>query len=322
MLLLLAFLLDAAIGDPRWLPHPVVWIGRLTGVLERRLRHPDKPARVLLLRGTFLVAAVLVITYGAASLLLHLFFLFHPQAGTVLTVVLLSTTLAARCLQEAAEHVAKPLQAGRLGEARHAVGMIVGRDTGYMDAGEAARATVETVAENTVDGVTAPLFYALLGGAPLALAYKAVNTLDSMLGYKNEKFLYFGRAAARLDDAANWLPARLTVPVMLLAAALLRLDVQSAYLAVHRDGRKHPSPNSGLAEALAAGALGVRLGGENSYGGRISSRPLLWGEEGRPAAAGDIGRSVRLMRCTAVLFLIFGLTARGFILFWLGKAVL
>lgn len=317
MLLALAFLLDAAIGDPRWLPHPVVQMGRLISFLEKRLNQRLRPAS-LLLRGSFLAAAVLVTVYAAAALALRLAGLLHPKVQAVLTVVLLATTLAARCLSEAAHSVAKPLAAGDLAGARSAVAMVVGRDTACMGEHETARAAVETVAENTVDGVTAPLFYALAGGAPLALLYKAVNTMDSMLGYKNERFLYFGRAAARLDDLANWLPARLTVPVMLLAAYLLRMDVKAAFASVRRDGRKHPSPNSGLAEALAAGALGVTLGGENSYGGRVSKRPRLF-EEGRPAEAADIAAAARLMRVTSALFLVLGLAVKALLIFTSGK---
>lgn len=316
MLVFLAFLLDAAIGDPRWLPHPVVFMGRLIATLERFLRNERCSPRQLLLRGALLVVAVLASVYLIAVGLIRLFFFLHPYAGLFFTVVILASTLAARCLAEAAAAIYQPLKAGDTELARQAVAMVVGRDTAHMDAGEASRAAVETVAENTVDGVTAPLFYALLGGAPLALLYKAVNTMDSMLGYKNERYLWFGRAAAKLDDAANWLPARLTVPVMLLAAALLRLNVKAAVSAVGRDGKKHPSPNSGLAEALTAGALGISLGGENRYGGSVSLRPRLW-EEGRPVEAADIQKATALMRVTSALFLVFGLGVRALILYFL-----
>ena len=317
-LLLLAYFLDILVGDPRWLPHPVVFIGRFIAALERRLRNPADTAKSQLLWGALLVVLVLAGTVLAVLLLVRVASAIHPAVGVAATVVLLATTLAVRSLSEAARDVVKPLALGDLPAARHAVSMIVGRDTDAMDEHDAARATVETVAENTVDGVTAPLFYALLGGLPLALAYKAVNTMDSMLGYKNERYLYFGRAAAKLDDVANWLPARLTVPMMLVASLVLRFDTRAAWQAVKVDGQNHPSPNSGLAEAFTAGALGITLGGENWYGGVVSRRPELW-QTGRKADVQDIRRAATLMRVTSMLFLLFGLLIRGAIIYFFKK---
>jgi adenosylcobinamide-phosphate synthase len=314
----LAYILDALFGDPSWLPHPVVMIGRLISLMEKRLLDSAAGSRILLIHGALLTAVVVLTTYLAAVLLIFAAAVIHPWAGHAMRVILLSTTLATRSLREAAMDVARPLMSGDLPGARHAVSMIVGRDTESMDAHEAARATVETVAENTVDGVTAPLFYALIGGAPLALAYKAVNTLDSMVGYNNDRYRYFGRVSARLDDVANWLPARLTVLVMLLAAYLLRFDLPAALRAVARDGQKHPSPNSGLAEALTAGALGITLGGENRYGGQASLRPQLW-PEGRPPEAKDIKDAAKLMNAASVLFLVIGLPVSAALIAWFGK---
>ena len=310
--------MDLLVGDPHWLPHPVVWIGKMISALEKSLLDLSSSAKSLIVRGGFLAFTVVSITFFSAFMVVKAAGAIHSALGTVVTVILLSTTLAVRSLSEAARDVAKPLTANNLPAARQAVSMIVGRDTAEMDTHDVARATVETVAENTVDGVTAPLFYALIGGAPLALAYKAINTMDSMLGYKSERYLNFGRVAAKLDDAANWLPARLTVPVMLLASALLRLDTASALAAVERDGQKHPSPNSGLAEALSAGALGITLGGENSYLGQRSLRPQLW-QEGRPAEAQDIHHTIRLMRLASILFLLLGLLLRTAVFYLLGK---
>jgi len=193
--------------------------------------------------------------------------------------------------------------------------MIVGRDTGRMDAEEITRATVETVAENTVDGITAPLFYAFLGGAPLAMAYRAVNTLDSMVGYKNDCYLYFGRAAARFDDFVNYLPARLTGMLLVIAAFILRLNARRVWTVVRRDAPGHPSPNSGIPEAAVAGALGVRLGGWNSYQGSLSFRPYL-GEAIVPLQADHIRQVVRVMYVTAALAL-----SSGIILSWLAQKV-
>ncbi|MBS4007290.1 MAG: cobalamin biosynthesis protein CobD [Clostridium sp.] len=313
MLIFLAFLLDGLIGDPRWLPHPVVCFGKLISLLEKWLYNANHSERSLLLKGALLVLVVLFTVYGFSFGLISIFSIIHPLAEAALTVVLLATTLATRSLWQAAEDIYFPLRNGKILEARQAVSMVVGRDTAELDEREISRAAVETVAENTVDGVTAPLFYALLGGAPLALLYKAINTMDSMLGYKNDRYLCFGRAAAKLDDAANWLPARLTVPVMLLAAAVLRLHVRTAWIALRRDGKKHPSPNSGLPEALAAGALGVTLGGENRYGGRISQRMLIW-QEGRPPEANDIRQAAALMIVTSVFFLAAGLLFKDLLL--------
>jgi adenosylcobinamide-phosphate synthase len=316
MLLLWAFLLDAALGDPRWMPHPVVLIGRFIAFLDKRLYKVDGLPRMHLWRGALLVLLVLGIVFVAVMGLTALFHMIHPTLATLSIIFLLSTTLAARSLWNAADAIYQPLAAGNTEAARRAVAMVVGRDTETMAEADIARAAVETVAENTVDGMTAPLFYAMVGGLPLALLYKAINTMDSMLGYKNQRYLWFGRAAARLDDAANWLPARLTVPVMLLAAKILRLNVFVAWQAVRRDGQKHPSPNSGLSEALTAGALGVKLGGKNHYGGQVSLRPELFAE-GRPAEAVDIARASRLMWVTSGLFLAAGLAVRALILFLL-----
>jgi adenosylcobinamide-phosphate synthase len=306
----LAFLLDQLIGDPRSSLHPVVLTGHLINWLDKRLNDPGKPPAVLLLRGGLLVLLVLLVVYATAMLLLQFFSLLPSLPATLLTVVLLKSALAARALADAAEAVLRPLEEDNLACARLALSRIVGRDTEELGRTDVARATVETVAENTVDGVTAPLFYALLGGLPLALLYRAVNTMDSMLGYKNNRYQYFGTAAARLDDLANWLPARLSVPVMLLSAVLLRFDARSAWKAVRLDGRKHQSPNSGLPEALVAGALGITLGGESRYGGRVVHRPLLW-SAGRVAQPADIGSAVRLMRLTSLLFLLAGLLVQA-----------
>ncbi|MCR3922403.1 MAG: adenosylcobinamide-phosphate synthase CbiB [Firmicutes bacterium] len=314
MLIVWAFLLDAVMGDPRWLPHPVVKIGHLISALEDRLRKPASSSHQLMLVGALLVVIVLAVSFFAAWLFIYGSSLLHPLVGSVVTVLLLATTLAARCLHEAAAAIIVPLRSHDLPAARQAVAMVVGRDTAAMDEHEVARAAVETIAENTVDGVTAPIFYALIGGAPLALLYKAINTMDSMLGYKNDRYLYLGRVAAKLDDVANWLPARLTVPAMLIAAAFLRLNVRTAVCAMWRDSRNHPSPNSGFAEATTAGALGITLGGENRYFGYTTSRPLLW-SKGRKPNTDDISSAAILMRVTSAVFLLFGLAVRALVVY-------
>ncbi len=312
MTIILAFLLDAFWGDPSWLPHPVIAMGRLITALDNQLLDNSHSPRKQLWRGLLLVIIVVAATWAAAVSIVYVASVLHKIAGQFLIVMLMSTTIAAKSLAKAAYSVFLTLAKKDLPASRHAVSMIVGRDTENLSAAEVARAAVETVAENTVDGVTAPIFYALIGGLPLALMYKAVNTMDSMLGHRTDRYLYFGRAAAKLDDAANWLPARLTVLAMLFAALILRFDYKAAWSSVKNDGRKHPSPNSGLAEAFTAGALSIRLGGESQYGRHISKRPQL-NIAGRLPVPGDIVSAARLMQATSVIFLITGFFLRYYL---------
>ncbi|MFZ5826342.1 MAG: adenosylcobinamide-phosphate synthase CbiB [Bacillota bacterium] len=292
MIALVAFALDALVGDPAWLPHPVVIMGRAIRrgeALLRRTRLPLKLAGVLL--ALALPAAAWLATWG----LVHLAGALHPWLGLGLEVWLFSTTLAARSLADHALAVWRPLRAGDLAEARLRLSYIVGRDTAALDERETARGAVETVAESTCDGVIAPLFWGLIGGAPLAMAYKAVNTLDSMVGHKDERYIDFGWASARLDDLANLLPARLSG--LLLAAVALS---PRAFRTALREAGRHPSPNSGWPEAAMAGLLGVRLGGLNYYDGEPELRPHL-GEGFRPPEPADIPRSVFWMYLASAL---------------------
>ncbi|WP_346302244.1 adenosylcobinamide-phosphate synthase CbiB [Halomonas sp. BM-2019] len=232
----------------------------------------------------------------------------HPGLGWLAEGWLLASCLAIRGLRDAALAVAAPLARGDLPGARAALAMIVGRDTEGLEEAEVTRAAVETVAENTVDGITAPLFFALLGGAPLALAYKAVNTLDSMVGYRSERYRDFGRASARLDDAANWLPARLTALTLWLGARCLAwrgrgVHLSGALAATRREAPRHPSPNSGWPEAMVANLLGVQLGGTNRYRGEISERARL-GAPREPLRHAHIGGAIRLMHGGWALFLL------------------
>jgi len=262
--LALAIALDLALGDPRWLPHPVVFIGHLIttleGVLRKLIRH-ERIAGVLLLIGTAGISATI------AWLLLRTSEILHPVAGFLAAAVISYTCLAARSLHSESALVADALADGNLAEARRTLAYIVGRDTATLDEADIWRALVETVAENTSDGIIAPLFWLTLGGPVAGIAYKAVSTLDSMVGYKNERYLQLGWASARMDDLLNFIPARLTALLMILAAPLAGLSPQGALLTVLRDRLKHPSPNSGHPEAAAAGALGVRLGGPARYKG-------------------------------------------------------
>lgn len=283
---LLAFLVDAAVGDPVWLTHPVVIMGRAIRRMEAGLRGARLPLRLAgLLLAASLPAAAWLATWGAVRLA----GLIHPWLGVGLEVWLFSAALAARSLAAHGLAVWRPLRAGNLAEARRRLSQIVGRDTQGLDAPETARGAVETVAESTCDGVIAPLFWGLIGGAPLAMAYKAVNTLDSMVGHKDERYRDFGWASARLDDLANLVPARLSALLIALAGLSLR-----ALRTAIRDARRHPSPNSGWPEAAMAGGLGVRLGGINYYDGEPEMRPYM-GDPGRPPEAADIVRAVRWM---------------------------
>jgi len=299
-----ALALDWLLGDPAF-GHPVRLLGLAIESLERLVRAVCHRPRALKVAGV--VVAALVV---AAAVLMPLYFLLWLRGRNfwlawASEVMLIYSTVAARSLAAAGRQVFGLLAAGDLPRARKAVGYIVGRDTDRLSPSEVVRAAVETVAENTVDGVTAPVFYAFLGGAPLAMAYRAINTLDSMLGYRNERYRDFGWAAARLDDLANYLPARLTGGLLCLAAFLLRLRAKHAWQTMRRDARRHPSPNGGYPEAAVAGALGIRLGGVNSYGGVREFRPYL-GEAEEAMEEKHILAATRLMRRTSLLALLLG----------------
>jgi adenosylcobinamide-phosphate synthase len=304
--ILAAFALDLLLGDPRWLPHPVKIIGRFAAALEAPIRRTIPNARAA---GVIAMAIVLCATGFAAFGLIHCATALHPLAGDIVSILLLYTTFAARDLASHANAVYRSLTDNNLAEARQRVGMIVGRDTARLDEREIVRATVESVAESLVDGVTAPLFFAMLGGPVSGMLYKAVNTLDSTFGYKDERYVQFGWSSARLDDIANFLPARLTAPLVAVAAALLGHNPLRSLCIWLRDGRKHASPNAGLAEAAVAGALGIQLGGLNYYGGEPSKHPHM-GDPLRPLERCDISRANALMLTTAALALLMFTAAR------------
>ncbi len=292
---LLGFALDAVLGDPRWLPHPVVGMGRIISWAEPRLRRafPDTPSgrraagRVLafgLPLGSGLV------TWGALALVGML----HPALRFALETWLCYQLLATCELRRQSMAVASALTERGLEAGRRAVSRIVGRDTDALDEAGVVRAAVETVAENASDGVVAPLLYMMVGGAPLAMAYKAVNTLDSMVGYKNERYLDFGRASARLDDVVNFVPARFAALCLIVSAPLVGLSGEGAWRVWRRDHARHASPNAAQTEAVMAGALGVRLMGPAPYAGRMVDKPTI-GDAVRPIQVEDIRRANRLM---------------------------
>lgn len=311
---ILAFLMDCVIGDPRSKFHPVVLIGKLIAGLETWLYSPEDSDKRKFWRGLLLMLLVLVICYGAtAGIVYGVRRLGLPYFSWGVEALLLSFTISPRNLAEAGREIQRYLAAGDIEEARFKVGWIVGRDTDKLAVPEITRATVETIAENIVDGVISPLFFFFLGGVPLAVAYRAANTMDSMIGYKNEKYLFFGRAAARTDDAWNYIPARITGLLLVLAAWLLKYDWREAWRMMRRDAAKHPSPNGGFTEATVAGALGIRLGGLNYYFGRPSFRTYM-GEPRQALSPRHISGAIRLMYAATILFL---LAAFGFT--WLGR---
>lgn len=298
-----AWLLDCLIGDPRSMPHPVRWIGALITLTQRWVRHFCHCDRALRIGGAVMWLVVVGTTGGLSWGLLVLARSLHPWLGWVIEVWMIFTLLAARSLADAAREVERPLREGDLAQSREKLSWIVGRDTSSLQPPQIRRAVVETVAENSVDGVIAPLFFLLLGGAPLAMAYKAVNTLDSMVGYKHEKYRAIGMVSARLDDVANFIPARLSWLLLTLAAWLCREDAGRALRIGWRDRRNHSSPNCAWPEGTVAGALGIRLGGPNDYFGQRVEKPWI-GDALREIGDDDIPRTLRLMWVASTLALL------------------
>lgn len=306
-----AFLLDTLFGDPTWLPHPVVFMGRCISRLEKALRAvlPKTPRGEW--AGGCLVAAVLPLgTFMLTSLACAAAARLHPMLGLGLQVFWCAQALAAKGLAQESGRVYRELVKKDLSAARQAVARIVGRDTENLTAEGVTKAAIETVAENASDGVIAPLLYMLVGGAPLALTYKAINTMDSMLGYKNSKYLYFGRCAAKLDDAANWLPSRVAALLWVAAAALTGGDAKGAWRIWRRDRRNHASPNSAQTESACAGALGVQLAGPAYYYGEYYDKPTI-GDAQRAVEPEDILRANRMMYAESLLALVLGLAVRA-----------
>jgi adenosylcobinamide-phosphate synthase len=300
-LLLSAFLLDLAAGDPRWFPHPVVLMGKFISRSESLL-WTGKAWRDLI-SGIAVSLALLALAVGVTWALLYSLTFLPPLVAFVLTAGLASTTLATRGLLDAITRIETPLRLGNLVEARENLGRIVGRDTSALNEDKVLRASLESLAENTSDGIVAPLFYLFLGGIPLAMAYKAVNTLDSMISYRTERYFYLGKFAARLDDMANFIPARLTALLMVIATLLVKLNPGPALRVLRRDHANHLSPNAGYPEATLAGALGIRLGGPSVYFGKEVWKPTM-GDDIKPVNIEMLKEARSLCLVTAILSLV------------------
>ena len=313
---ILGFILDLIVGDPHWLYHPICLVGHLISGLEKLLRRIfPKTEQGELIAGGFLLVLTAGITTAVAWGLLLAADLVHPYLRFAQEVIMCYWVLATKSLKTETMKVYDALKEGDLKKARFAVSMVVGRDTEVLDDIGVTKAAVETVAENASDGVIAPLLFLMIGGAPLGFFYKAVNTMDSMVGYKNDKYLYFGRAAAKFDDVLNYIPARLSGMLMCGAAAFCGMDSKNAWRIYWRDRYNHSSPNSAHTEATAAGAMHIQLAGNAYYFGKLYEKPTL-GDPDRPVEYEDIPRVNRLLYATAILSLVvFGLV-KGIVL-WL-----
>ena len=297
--LIAGYLLDLLLGDPEWLYHPVRLIGKYISFAEKRLRERGGNLRISAL---ILTVSTTLLTMAAAALILWLLKLAGEVPLFIGMALMDWMGIAVTCMAKEARGVGKALKLG-VGPARKQVARIVGRDTESLNEEEIIKATVETVAENTTDGVISPILYALIGGPVLLWGYKAVNTLDSMVGYMDEKYRDIGWSSAKLDDVLNYLPARLTALLMALAARLTGLDAKNALRIVHRDHANHKSPNSAWSEAAAAGALHIQLGGTHLYFGKPVEKPTI-GDDDRPAEEEDIGKVNRLLYVTSGLMML------------------
>ena len=302
---LLAFIIDCIIGDPYTKFHPVALMGKLIDFLDKLLRKDDSAEPTELVCGFILVLIMLGISYAIPYYLIMAMNLFNVPIwlNILIQALILSFMISPKSLAKAGRDIYDKLMQNDISSAREKVNYIVSRDVNRMNEADITRATVETVAENTVDGIISPLFFFFIGGLPLAVLYRASNTMDAMIGYKNDKYFYFGRTAARVDDVLNFIPARITGILLIIVAFFNHLDYKNAFKMMMRDAKKHPSPNGGYTEATVAGALGIRLGGINYYFGRQSFRAYM-GDNINDLKAKHIAQTIKLMYSVSVLFLI------------------
>ena len=299
-----AFILDILIGDPRWLPHPVRIIGRCVELLEKVLRRVFASER---LAGIFLAGITVVGTYLLTYEIINMFSRFGRIWEFAVSTIIIFFSLSIRDLFKEAKGVMKELDSGNIGQARERLSQIVGRDTHNLDKQQITKACVETTAESSVDGIIAPLFFAFIGGPALAMAYKAINTLDSMVGYKYGKYLNLGWASAKLDDLVNYIPARIAAVILPMSSYVCGADFLNSIKIIKRDGRKHPSPNSGIPEAAIAGALRIRLGGPSTYKGVVSNKPFIGGQTNE-IVTDNIKRTIRIVFMAAIMSVACGIT--------------
>ena len=306
------FILDLLFGDPKWMYHPVILIGKTISFLEKNIRKilPKTPAGELM-GGGVLVLFTLVVSGGVPWIILYATGLIHPALQWAAGAFMCYQLLAVKCLRDESMKVYNALKAGTIEDGRRTVSMIVGRDTQALDEKGVVKAAVETVAENFSDGVLAPMFYMLIGGPVLMFIYKGINTMDSMVGYKNDRFLYFGRCAAKLDDVANYIPSRIAGLMLILAAYIGPFSGKDAKRIFLRDRRKHASPNSAQTESAAAGALQIQLAGNAYYFGKLHEKQFI-GDPVREIEVDDIKRMNNLMYIASTLSVVL-FTAAGLI---------
>ncbi len=300
----IAFLLDIMIGDPRWFPHPVRMIGVCIEYCEKVLRKLIPSEQVA---GIFLTFIIVIGTYLVTYQLLVFFYELRWSLGILASIIIIFFSLSTRDLLRETGNVLNALKSGNLKKARKYLSRIVGRDTHNLSEEQIAAGCIETSAENIVDGIIAPLLYAFIGGPALAMAYKSINTLDSMVGYKNEKYLNFGRASAKLDDMANFIPARIAAVILPVASYLCGADYSNSVKILKRDGQKHPSPNSGIPEAAIAGALGIRLGGPSIYNDIPSDKPFI-GDPQKNVSFDDISSTSKIVMVSAIISVVIGIS--------------
>lgn len=311
MSIILGFIIDCIFGDPYNFPHPVRLIGNLISELEKIMRKlfPDN----LYIGGVLMSLSVIFLSTAVPFLILFLCYKINIVFGIIAESIMCWYLIAPKCLKTESMKVYKAVSENDIEKSRKAVSMIVGRDTQFLDFEEIIKATIETVAENTSDGVTAPVFYMSFGGAVLGFFYKSVNTMDSMVGYKNEKYKDFGRFSAKFDDVLNYIPSRLTAVLMVISAFILKYDGKSAYRIWKRDRLKHASPNSAQTESVCAGALNVRLAGDAFYFGKLCKKQYI-GDNIRPVEKDDIIKANRLMYVTTILMIVLSVILRVIIM--------
>ena len=314
--LMAGFILDLLFGDPKWMYNPVIFIGKTISFLEKNIRKilPKTPAGELA-GGVALVLITLIVSGGIPCIILYAAGLIHPVIQWAAGAFMCYQLLAVKCLRDESMKVYDALKRGTIEDGRHAVSMIVGRDTQALDEKGVVKAAVETVAENFSDGVLAPMLYMLIGGPVLMFIYKGINTMDSMVGYKNEKYQYFGSAAAKFDDVVNYIPARLSAWLMILASAITHMDWKNAKKIFLRDRYNHKSPNSAQTESVMAGALDVQLAGDAWYFGKLCKKPTI-GDAIREIEPEDIRRSHTLLYMTAVLALVVFEVVKVLVCLW------